>query len=90
MEDHENWKQQLDEWNRQEIEQLRKEKRELQEEERLKRNRLAREKRKELKEKLSNPIELDVDTEVCEYERLREKNIREREEAMRNSGWFSD
>ena len=80
----------MDEWNRQEIEQLRKERQEQQEEERLERNRLAREKRNELKEKLLTPINFDADSEVCEYERLRERNIREREEAMRNSGWFSD
>ena len=89
-EDEENWKKQLEEWNRQEIEQLRKERQEQQEEERLERNRLAREKRNELKEKLLTPINFDADSEVCEYERLRERNIREREEAMRNSGWFSD
>ena len=80
----------MDEWNRQEIEQLRKERQEQQEEERLERNRLASEKRYELKEKLLTPINFDADSEVCEYERLRERNIREREEAMRNSGWFSD
>ena len=77
-EDHENWQQQLDEWNRQEIEQLRKERQEQREEERLERNRLAREKRNELKEKLLTPINFDADSEVCEYERLRERNIRER------------
>ena len=88
--DEERCNKQLEEWTEQEIEQQRKERKKQQEEQRLERNRLAREKRKELKDKLSNPIEIDAETEMSEYELLREKNIRELEEAKKNSGWFSD
>ena len=60
------------------------------EELRLEKNRLTREKRKELKEKLSISIDINADTEISEYELVREKNIRELEEAKKNSCWFSD
>ena len=89
-EDDRRWQKQLDEWNRQEMEQQRKERREQQEEQRLEKNRLAREKHKELKEKLLEPIILDEEEELSPYELIREKNIKEIQDAMKDSGWFSD
>ena len=89
-EDDRRWQEQLDEWNRQEMEQQRKERREQQEEKRLEKNRLAREKHKELKEKLLEPINLEDDKELSPYELIREKNIKEIQDAMKDSGWFSD
>ena len=44
------------------------------EELRLEKNRLTREKRKELKEKLSISIDINADTEISEYELLREQD----------------
>ena len=88
--DEERCAKQMEEWNQQEMEEQRKERREQQEEQRLERNRLAREKRKELKDKLSKPIEIEAEPEKSEYELLREKNMKEIEEAKKNSGWFSD
>ena len=89
-EDDRRWQEQLDEWNRQEMDQLRKERRERLEEQRLEKNRLAREKRMEVKEKLLEPINLEVEEELSAYELLRENNIKEIQDAMKNSGWFSD
>ena len=43
------------------------------EELRLEKNRLTMEKRKELREKLSISIDINADTEISEYELLREK-----------------
>ena len=48
----------------------------------------ARLNRKRLKEKLNTPIQLDQDHELSEYEKLREKNIKEINEAMQASGLF--
>ena len=48
-----------------------------------------RNERQREKEELKQKIELP-EFEKSEYELLREKNIKEREEAMRASGWFSD
>ena len=53
------------------------------------RNERQREKYHRLKEELKQKIELP-EFEKSEYELLHEKNIKEREEAMRASGWFSD
>ena len=88
--DEERCSKQLEEWTEQEMEQQRKERKERQEEERLERNRLAREKRKDLKEKLSVPIDIEENEKKSAYELLREENIKERQEAMKASGWFSD
>ena len=52
-------------------------------------NRMQREKYHQTKELLKEKIEIP-DLEKSEYELLRERNIKEREEAMRASGWFSD
>ena len=53
------------------------------------RNERKRDKYHRLKEELKRKIELP-EFEKSEYELLCEKNIKEREEAMRASGWFSD
>ena len=53
------------------------------------RNERQREKYHRLKEELKQKIELP-EFEKLEYELLREKNIKEREDAMRASGWFSE
>ena len=53
------------------------------------RNERQREKYQKIKEKLNQRIELP-EFEKSEYELLREKNIKEREDAMRASGWFSE
>ena len=54
----------------------------------------ARDKKKERNEKikaaLNTPINPFPDKELCAYEKLRESNIREREEAMEKSGFFAD
>ena len=51
-----------------------------------------REKRKlkliERKTEMDRPIDPFPNQELCEYEKLREKNIKEREEAMAASGLF--
>ena len=60
---------------------------ELAEEERQERNRYLRERRAMMKEKLASPIEL-LETEQSEYEKLREKNVREIEEFKKASGLF--
>ena len=88
--DEERCSKQLEEWTVQEMEQQRKERKERQEEERLKSNRLAREKRKKVKEKLLSPIEIEDNGEKSAYELLTERNIKERQDAMKNSGWFGD
>ena len=51
---------------------------------------MAREKRMEVKEKLLEPINLEVEEELSAYELLRENNIKEIQDAMKDSGWFSD
>ena len=48
------------------------------------------EKRKELREKLSISIDINADTEISEYERLREKNIRELEDLCQITPTESD
>ena len=53
------------------------------------RNERQREKYQKIKEELNQRIELP-EFEKSEYELLREKNIKEREDAMRASGWFSE
>ena len=42
-----------------------------------------------MKEELKQKIEMP-ELEKSEYELMREENIKEREEAMKSSGWFSD
>ena len=57
-------------------------------------NKRRAEKRKEKQDKLKAamgvPIEALPEREKCAYEKLRDKNIKEREEAMENSGFFED
>lgn len=50
---------------------------------------MQREKYHQTKELLKEKIEIP-DLAKSDYELLRERNIKEREEAMRASGWFSD
>ena len=52
-------------------------------------NKRQRERYQKIKEELKQRIELP-ELEKSEYELLRERNIKEREEAMKTSGWFSD
>ena len=54
------------------------------------RNERRREKYRQLKEKMNTPIDPIPRAELCPYEKLRESNIKEREEAMRKSGYFQD
>ena len=42
----------------------------------------------EIKKKMNIPIDPFPEQEMCEYEKLREKNIQEREEAMTASKFF--
>ena len=49
-----------------------------------------KQKYKELKEKMATPIDPLPKSKLCPYEKLRERNIKEREEAMRKSGLFDD
>ena len=39
---------------------------------------------------MNNPLKPLPERELCEYERMRERNIREREEAMAASNFFKD
>ena len=39
---------------------------------------------------MSKPIDPFPETEISEYEKLRMKNIKEREDAMAKSGFFDD
>ena len=54
----------------------------------------AREKRRKRyqrqKEVMATPIDPLPEKELCEYEKLRNSNIREREKAMAESGFFDD
>ena len=74
------------------IEELRKE--EEDQDATIKKIRKEEEKEKRrLREKLrkeSINIPLDPERELCAYEKYREKNIKEREEAMSESGYFDD
>ena len=49
-----------------------------------------RKKYKELKEKMAIPVDPVPKSDLCPYEKLRERNIKEREEAMRKCGFFDD
>ena len=60
---------------------------EMAEQERQERNRNQRERRAKIKEKLRSPINLP-ETELSEYEKLREKNMKEIEEFKKASGLF--
>ena len=53
------------------------------------RNKKQREKYQKIKEELKQKVEL-LELEKSDYELLRERNIKEREEAMKASGWFSE
>ena len=44
----------------------------------------------EIKETMKKPVSPIPWSEPCFYEKLREKNIKEREDAMRESGFFED
>ena len=59
-----------------------------------KRKEKAREKRKqkeeELKAAMQHPVPPLPEKEMCEYEKLRENNIKEREKAMEEAGYFED
>ena len=54
----------------------------------------AREKRRRKKEELraamKHPVPSLPETEMCDYEKLRENNIKEREKAMSEVGYFED
>ena len=76
------WEELQSKWFQEEMEARRKERRD-------EKNRIQREKYHQTKELLKEKIEIP-DLEKSEYELLRERNIKEREEAMRASGWFSD
>ena len=60
---------------------------EMTEEKRQDQNRYQRERRAKIKEKLSLPLELP-ETELSDYEKLREKNLKEIEEFKQASGLF--
>ena len=60
---------------------------ELSEEKRQEKNRYQRERRAKMKEKLASPIDIP-DTELSDYEKLREKNLKEIEEFKLASGLF--
>ena len=59
---------------------------------RQKRKEEEKEKRKQKAEEIKNamkkPINPLPESELCDYEKLREKNIKEREDTMRESGFF--
>ena len=60
---------------------------ERKEEERLRRNEVARENYHKRKEELLKPISMPQ-MEISEYERIREENIKERNEALKAAGWL--
>ena len=47
-------------------------------------------KREELKRAIAKPIDPLPERELCQYEKIREDIIRERQEAMANCGFFED
>ena len=57
---------------------------------RERRNLKDREKRKAMKEAMKKPIAALPVKELCEYEKIREKNIKERYEAMKKSKFFEE
>ena len=57
---------------------------------RERRNMENKEKRKALKKALKKPIAALPVRELCEYEKIREKNIKERYEAMKKSKFFEE
>ena len=54
------------------------------------RRRKRQEKQAELKEKLSTPISMPDSGEKSEYEKIRDETIKARQQAMKESGMFSD
>ena len=56
--------------------------------ERKLRRRIRRRKNEELKQAMQRPVMPLPVQELCEYEKVRVDNIKEREEAMANSGFF--
>lgn len=49
-----------------------------------------RKKYEEMKEAMKTPLGSLPEKELCEYEKMRERNIKEREQAMEESGFFED
>ena len=56
--------------------------------ERKLRRRIGEKKNEELKQAMQCPVMPLPVQELCEYEKIRADNIKEREEAMANSGFF--
>ena len=50
----------------------------------------ARDRREQTKEELLKPIDMPVQVEKGDYEKARDKTIRDRHTAMKESGMFSD
>lgn len=74
---------------------------EIRNQEEMRLEQMVNEKKIELREKrrhknlerqiaLNSPIDPFPEKELCEYEKLRERNIKEREQAMAESGFFED
>ena len=74
---------QIKEQEEKEFEDLIKERREIRREERM-------QKEKERKAAMNKPVPPLPERELCDYEILRDKNVREREKAMAESGFFED
>ena len=47
-------------------------------------------KQEERKERMRTPLDPLLENELCEYEQMRDRNIKEREQAMIDSGFFED
>ena len=73
----------LREHEEKELEDFMKERKKIQREKR-------RQKEKERKEAMNKPVLPLPERELCDYEILRDKNVREREKAMAESGFFED
>ena len=54
------------------------------------RRRKRKEKAERLREEMSKPIDMPIVGEKCEYEKLRDERVRERFNAMKESGMFSE
>ena len=78
--------------NDEELKAIRQQEELLFQELRQKKNEERKEKRKQKMEEIKNamkrPINPLPESELCDYEKLREKNIKEREDAMRESGFY--
>ena len=62
----------------------------MKEEMRDRANEKRRERYRKQKEAMSIPVKPLPDKALCEYEKLRENNIRERIEAMTKAGFYED